>query len=230
MALSLSKMPDAQLLAWAANAAAQLSSGYASFGLTSEQSVRFQTLNTQWSAAMSTWHTAETRTPIALGVKNMARAALVAYAKFIVSVVNANPDTTASQREALQIDARKKSTVVGPTNQRPMLEIASVVNRTITLKISNGKLRSMPEDMVATQVFWFAGENAPADPLSWNYAGSATRKSFDIMLPDSVAAGTQLFICATYVNARQQAGPLSLPITTNVQGGAATPMVMKMAA
>ena len=80
-------------------------------------------------------------------------------------------------------------------------------------------LEGKPDGAVAAWVYSFVGTNYPTDPTEWDFQGATTRSTHEIVFPDSVANGAQVWICAAWINAKQEAGPVSVPITTNVQGG-----------
>jgi hypothetical protein len=71
-------------------------------------------------------------------------------------------------------------------------------------------------------VYSFVGENYPSDPTLWNFEGATTKPKFQILFPSTMTGGTQVWVTAAWINAKQQAGPLSVPITTTLQGGGTT--------
>jgi hypothetical protein len=79
--------------------------------------------------------------------------------------------------------------------------------------------RGKPDGAVAAWVYSFVGTNYPADPSQWDFQGATTKSTHEIVFPDTVASGAQVWICAAWINAKQEPGPASVPITTNVQGG-----------
>lgn len=104
---------------------------------------------------------------------------------------------------------------------RPELIMTSVVDRLISISIENptvGSKASRPKNATQTLVYFFAGENYPSDPTTWSFAGVATERRFSFTVPNSVPAGTRVWIAAAYTNARGDAGLVSVPISTSVQG------------
>ena len=79
-------------------------------------------------------------------------------------------------------------------------------------------------------MYSFVGMDYPSDPTAWNFEGSTTKPKFDIVFPNTVAGGTQVWVCAAWSNAKQQTGPVSVPITTNLQGGGMSAPAMKIGA
>ena len=53
----------------------------------------------------------------------------------------------------------------------------------------------------------------------------------EVIFPNTVPAGSQVWVCAAWINTHQQAGPVCRPVSTNIQGGGVTaPSPMKLAA
>ena len=59
----------------------------------------------------------------------------------------------------------------------------------------------------------------PSDPTQYEYEGSTSRTTVDILFPESVVPGTQVWLTAFWFNGRKQSGPAATPVSTNVQGG-----------
>jgi hypothetical protein len=84
---------------------------------------------------------------------------------------------------------------------------------------ANSNKRGKPAGAKAAYVYSFVGAEYPADAAAWTFEGATTRPRFQVGFPSTVAGGTQVWLCAAWVNAKQEAGPTSVPITTNLQGG-----------
>jgi hypothetical protein len=65
----------------------------------------------------------------------------------------------------------------------------------------------------------FVGSAPPMDISQWKFETSTTRTSFDIEFPASVAAGSQVWLCAFWFNPRAQSGPACQPVTAYLAGG-----------
>jgi hypothetical protein len=57
-----------------------------------------------------------------------------------------------------------------------------------------------------------------------------TKARYEITFDSALPGGTQVWVCAARINAKQDAGPASVPITTNLQGVGASASAMKIAA
>ncbi|MCC6422594.1 MAG: hypothetical protein IT447_03880 [Phycisphaerales bacterium] len=66
----------------------------------------------------------------------------------------------------------------------------------------------------------------PAGALAvWQFQGSATKSRHEITFADSVPSGQPIWIRCAWINRKQEVGPMSLPVTTNIQGGVASAVV-----
>ena len=107
---------------------------------------------------------------------------------------------------------------------QPAVDVIRVSGRTVSLNVhdsASSLKRGKPAGATAAWVYSFVGENYPSDPTLWNFEGATTRPKFDILFPSTVAGGAQVWVCAAWINAKQEAGPTSVPITTNLPGGGA---------
>jgi hypothetical protein len=106
----------------------------------------------------------------------------------------------------------------------PGMDVVSVANRTVTVHVhdsANSNKRGKPAGATAAYVYSFVGAEYPADASAWTFEGATTKPRFQVGFPSTVAGGTQVWLCAAWVNAKQEAGPTSVPITTTLQGGGA---------
>jgi hypothetical protein len=108
----------------------------------------------------------------------------------------------------------------------PGTDVVSVVARTVTVHVhdtASSSKRGKPAGAVAAWVYTYVGSEYPSDLAAWEFQGATTRATHQITFADTLPAGQQVWIRAAWINAKQQAGPLSQPITTNLQGGGSLP-------
>jgi hypothetical protein len=164
-----------------------------------------------------------TRSETQTMMRNSTRRALIAYARELYGMVQANNSVSDADKVLLGIHVRdnSKSKINAPT-ERPGVDVLSVVGRTVTVLIydsaSIGK-RGKPRGAVSAWVYTHAGPDFPSDPSRWQFRGAFNRPKARIVFPDSVANGEQVWIRAAWVSRRGETGPVSEPITTNIQGG-----------
>ena len=217
---------DELLVAYAGNMNSRLTSGYGTYGVTEEQAQQLTALFTPYQAAytlMMSSREAGTRSKSQTGVTAAAKKALLAHARMIYASVQANTTVADNLKTLLGVEIRKENRrpVPAPT-QRPMVEIVSALTRTVTINVydpaSKTKRGKLPT-AVSANVYSYAGATYPADPTLWQYCGPATKANFQIAFPDTMPGGQTVWICAAWVTRRGDVGPVSVPISTNVQGG-----------
>lgn len=126
-----------------------------------------------------------------------------------------------------------KPTPIPAPTARPGMDLVAVVVRTVTVNIhdsASSTKRRKAAGATAAFVYTYVGESYPTDPTLWQFQGPATKSTYEIVFPDSVASGAQVWICAAWMNRRGETGPVSVPITTNIQGGGMSASSMKIAA
>lgn len=160
-----------------------------------------------------------------LAIKDAKKRELDAMARELVRIIQAYPPLTDDQRRELKITVRKSRTPVPAPTARPMVEVASVVVRTVTVNVydpTSATKRNKPAGSVGAKLYTFVGANYPSDPGLWDYQGDFTKSKCEITFADSVPSGAQVWVCAAWYNRKGETGQPSVPITTNIQGGGAS--------
>ncbi|HEV7299506.1 MAG TPA: hypothetical protein VGN72_09100 [Tepidisphaeraceae bacterium] len=162
----------------------------------------------------------EFRTPVKVDELHIAKRQLTADLRALAGVVQRHPGTTDPMRTQLGLPIYKQPSPQPPIAVSPGVDITDTTGRTITVDVHDKTTkRGKAAGAVAAWVYWFAGETYSQNPGDWEFAGAATRPGYKITLPDSVAPGTMVWLCAAWVSRRQEAGPVSLPVPTRVQFG-----------
>ena len=155
--------------------------------------------------------------------KNQAKVNLRAMAADLARIIDGTSTVTNTQRIELGLAVRATPTPVPRAGRGPGMDIISVASRSVKIHIhdsaSSTKGRGKPAGVAAAWVYSYVGATYPTDPSEWNFEGFTTRSTFEIVFPNTVANGVQVWVCAAWINGKQQAGPPSTPITTNVPGG-----------
>ncbi|MGC4031567.1 MAG: hypothetical protein QM754_07510 [Tepidisphaeraceae bacterium] len=115
-----------------------------------------------------------------------------------------------------------------------MVEVLSVVGRLVTVNVYDSTSltkRGKPKNCVGAKLYTFVGDSYPSDPTLWAYQGDYTKTKCEILFPDTVAAGSNVFVCAAWYT-RTSVGPVCVPVATVIQYGGvqAQSPAMKMAA
>lgn len=207
----------------------------ATYGLTPTQILAYTNANTVWTTAYETANNPQTRTKGTIAAKNAARKVIRDMSSDLAKIIDGNPTVTDQQKIDINLNVRKTPAPIPASTVSPAVDLVSVTNRTVMVHIHDSAAsnkRGKPAGVVAAWVYTFIGQNYPADPAAWEFVGSATRAKHEIVFADSVAAGQQAWIRCAWINRKQQAGPFSEPITTNIQGGgsAVTGQDIKIAA
>lgn len=155
--------------------------------------------------------------------KDNKKAALLSYARELYALISANQSISDADKTLVGVHVRNTppSPIPAPT-VRPGVVVSSVVGRTVYTTIhesASSPKRRKPAEAVQAYVYWFAGEDYPSDAANWQFAGPANKADFNFTVPNTVAGGALVWICAAWVSRRGDSGPMSVPISTNVQGG-----------
>jgi len=206
------------------------------FQLTAPQAANYTALHAPYVAAYETMMAARadgTRSKSLTNAKDNAKRDLLIYARQLYSFVQSNNSVSQANKILLGIHLRVIPAPIPRPGVQPAVDVIKVSGRTVSLNIhdsASSLKRGKPAGATAAWVFSFVGENYPSDPTAWNFEGATTHPKFDILFPSTVAGGSQVWVCAAWINAKQQAGPTSVPITTNLPGGGSITETMKIAA
>jgi len=99
------------------------------------------------------------------------------------------------------------------------VQVTSAIERTIGMIIDAANGGRRPRGARQAFVYTYVGEDYPADPGLWAFQGAATKRKFTVVLPNTVPSGARVWVCAAWVSTRGQAGPPSVPVSTNIPGG-----------
>jgi len=213
---------DAAMATGSGNFLSLITGTPSAYGLVVAQVNAYDVVNLTYQDAYNLAITPATRTKGAIKAKNDAKKALKTMAADLAAIIDATPTVTDQQKIDLGLSIRKQPSPVPVPTDRPGVDLVSVVTRTATIHIhdsASSTKRGKPDGTTAAWVYSYVGTSYPTDPTAWDFQGATTRSNHEIVFPDSVANGAQVWICAAWINAKQQAGPVSVPITTNVQGG-----------
>lgn len=219
-------LKDALLVPWSTNFDTRITTSPATFGLTPGQASLYSELHGSFIDAYNAMTSAResgTRSRAQTADKDAAKAALLRYARQLYSFVQANTVVTDANKILLGIHVRdRQPTPIPPPSVRPGMDLVSVVARTVTVHIhdsASSTKRSKPTGAVSAWVYTYVGAEYPSDPTAWQFQGAFNKPEAKIVFPNTVAGGAQVWVCAAWVNRRGESGPVSVPITTNIQGG-----------
>ncbi len=213
---------DSLLVTYLQNLSAGITAGAAGLGILPAQATTFAGLVSDLVDAYAVCMEPTTRTKGTIGAKNVARKEAKAYARQLVRIIQANPAVTVQQKLDLNLPVHDDSpSPINPPTEYPDVKVPTAIGRILKAKLSaqDSERRGKPDGVAGAAVWTFVGAEAPADIADWTYFGSSTRTDFDIEFPPSVAAGSQVFICAAWFSPRNQLGPISPAISAYIAGG-----------
>ncbi len=215
---------DSLLVPYSANFATRINASPATFGLNETQTETFSLRQSAFVTAYNAMMSARadgTRSESLTAVKNAAKAALVTIARELYGLVQSNTSVTDANKILLGVKVRSGSvTPVPPPTVQPGMALVSVVGHKVTVSVFDSaavpKVRR-PSGVKGSFVYSYVGASYPSDPTTWQFHGLFPRNRVEVDFPDSTPAGSQVWICATWVGTRGETGPVSVPITTYLQ-------------
>ena len=224
---------DAALLAWSSTFSSKISLSPILFGLSVSEAAAYATVHGNFSTAMAAADKV-LRTPSATAAKNTARTALKLAANQTMDLINGRPFVTVAQKLSLGMNVRVKPTPAPLPATSPGVEVKSVSAWTVNLKLSdtaNSGKRGKPPGVTGAMIYSYVGAAPPVDMGAWTLEGMTGKTEQSITFASSNPGGTKVWFSAYWFNTRKQTGPMSVPITTNLQGGSVSmPMKMSKAA
>ena len=227
---------DSLLVPYSTNFNDRIVANPSTFQLLPAQATNYTALHDPYVAAYDAMMAARadgTRSKSLTNAKDNAKRSLLTYARQLYSFVQSNNSVSQANKILLGIHLRVIPAPIPRPGVQPAVDVIGVIGRTVQLKIhdsASSLKRGKPAGATAAWVYSFVGENYPSDPTLWNFEGATTRPRFDILFPSTVAGGAQVWVCAAWINAKQEVGPTSVPITTNLPGGGTISEAMRIAA
>lgn len=199
----------------------------ATYSLTALQ---LTTLGTKLSDFQTKWDVCQvpgTKTRVAVELKNVSKADLVAYLRSLCRIVQAAPTTTNAIRTELGIPLRDAiASPIGVPASAPILTVRKVWGRQITIRLESADIegRGLAPGILGAQVYTFVGDEPASDTQVWVNQGLCTRTNVVIQLADETPAGAKVWITAAWVNPRGMAGVACTPVMTGVGYEGAEPI------
>jgi hypothetical protein len=197
------------------------------YALTAAQLTSLQTKLTLFVSKWDVCQNPGTRTVVATQEKNAAKIDLVSYLRALVRIVQNAITTTNVMRTALGIPLR--ADVVSPIPVPPWapeLVVRKVWGHQITCRIESpvSEGRGWPPGVYGAQIYTLVAPEPSTDTEQYVPQGLVTRTNFVIQMPDSVPAGSKVWITAQFVNPRGQAGVACTPVLSGVGYEGAEPI------
>jgi hypothetical protein len=155
-------------------------------------------------------------------IKNQAKTNLKANAKLLANLVNGTATVTTAQKVTLGIPPRSLPSPIPAPSSAPNLDIVSTTGWTVRIKLhdsTSGSKRGKPAGVIGASIFSFVGAAAPSDVSLYKFEGNTGLTTIDVVFPNTLAAGTQVWITAFWFNGRKQSGPPCTPAGAFIQYG-----------
>lgn len=210
---------DADLVPWSENFNTVISTGYASYGLSSGQATAFDTLNTAWAAAYALAVDPGTRTPVTVAAKDTAKATLVATARQYGQIARKYPGITDEllADAGLTVPDPIPSPIPAPTTV-PVLSLLTGNSLQDVLRFRDSVLsnpRSKPPGVVGMLLYAYAGVTPPSSFADYNFVGMKTRMPATVDWAGG-SGGKSAYYIGQWVNAKGQVGPNSTPFVHTI--------------
>ena len=154
--------------------------------------------------------------------KNLAKDALYAATKALANQIENTMLVTDAQRHELGLTIRTlEPTPIGPPATAPVVEIETVVGRTIIGRLHGGdstKRRKL-NGIAGARICSFVGDQPPADIRAWSFELGTTRTDFEVALPSTLPPGTKVWITACWRSLTEQTSPACAPVATHLNFG-----------
>ena len=223
MGRSFLPVGDDAMLSFALNFSTLLTANYAAYDVAQAVATTYAAKYNTYKSALAAAKAPETRGNATVLAKKTAKNDLIDYTRQVARTIGNDMNVTDAQRQALGLTIRKvKPTPVPAPSARPAMELVSMVGRTATVNVydsSSRTKRGKPASALGAKLYTFVGDAYPTDPTLWAYQGDYTKTKCEIVFDDYVENGAQVWVCAAWYNRKGETGPISVPLTTNVQGG-----------
>jgi hypothetical protein len=218
---------EAELVNFSTNFNARANALNVAIGLTVAQCSAYTVLHDSFVASYNLVQGGENSTPNIVA-KNQAKADLIrgeGGIRELVRLIQAFPGTTDVQRAELLINIPdvEPSPVPVPAFA-PSVSVVSSTGRTVRIALRDSQepaRRGRPLGVIGATVITCISEEEPTPSSNWRLQGNTGSMKMDITFPESTAAGTKVWIAASWFNPSKESGPMSTPLATHLPGGAA---------
>ncbi len=222
---------ESELADFSTNFNARLVATPATYGCTAGQATAYTAVHTPFLTAFEAVVAAReagTRSSPLIATRNAAKASLLTYARFLYKSIQSNAAVTDASKIELGVVVPDVEPSPQPVpNFAPQLTIVSVNGRLVKVRLSDPAhptRKRMPLGVDGATVMSFVGAEAPDDPGLYKYEGGTAKTTIDILFPESLVPGTQVWLTAFFFNERKQNGPACAGVGAIINYGGTMPM------
>jgi hypothetical protein len=202
-----------------------LATNFATYHCTAAEAAQYTSLHTPYLEAYNALVEARaigTRAESQTALKDATKQALLDFARQIYGKVAADMTISDSDKILLGVHVPVERTSIPRPNVAPAVYITGVNGRTVTGTLKDesvSPVRSKPPGSVSAWIYSFVGPDYPSDPSMWFFEGACAARQFSIVFKSTLPSGTRVWVCAAWINRKNEAGPISLPLPAILQGG-----------
>ncbi len=199
---------DADFTAWADTFIAYLEPNIAHFGLVVGDLVPFADHHPEWDTLLAQHYTAQATAQSYCSAKNEERKAFDTVIRALVKKINASPNTTDADREALGIKTAAPQVPAGASVDKPLglIDVNARLKHVIRIRNTNGSTvsRSRPVGAIGCEI-WRTVGTLPSGAGDGELAAVAYKSPFSLeYAPDD--AGKTVYYMLRWVNREGQIG------------------------
>jgi hypothetical protein len=218
---------DADLVAWGSNFDQKATASPVTYSLTAAQALSFHTLFETFETAydaLTVAREAGIRSVPLTSAKRQARKDFLVVARQLYGFIqDANTSTVPNNvKEEIGVTPRQQPNPIPAPSSAPGIEIETLNGWSVKIRLfdtqTSGRRGKLPGTAGAS-IFSFVGANPPTDLSEYQFEGNTGKVVVDLTFPNSLPAGTKVWITAFWFNNRKQSGPMSAPISANLPGG-----------
>ncbi len=205
---------EGELLAWTSNLATKLVADPPGYGLDVQAAADYQAVQQAFAAAYALATDPATRTPVNIEDKTEEKQALIAATRPLVQTLQNWSGMTNGKRKDLGIPVRdNEPTPIGIPTEMPVLRVTEVSQRVLDLELLNQENeKRKPNGVRSAWLYTHVGADPSPDLTQWKFEGESTRSNPQIVFPESVAPGTEVWVTALWVNPTGKPGPACAPV------------------
>jgi hypothetical protein len=216
---------ESELVTWSLTFKTLITATPTAYALTAGQATTYGGLHDTFVTKYNLCNADATRSPSNIVAKDDAKIALIANARLLARIVQAAPSVTNQQKSDLGLTVRDVGpTPIPPPSDAPDIDIVAVSGNTVRLRLheaGQSSKRAKPDGVAGATIFSAVGAVAPTTEEAWTFQGNTTKTLFDVTFPPTIEPGAKVWFTAFWRNNRDESGPASTPVTTNIAGGSA---------
>jgi hypothetical protein len=213
---------DSLLATYAPNFSGIITLSPTTYNVTAGQATALATATDNFVDAYGASSADGTRSKSLTTAKNSAKTALLSLLRPMYGAIQASATVTNTQKVNLGITIRRLPTPVPAPSTEPVVTVVSVTGRSVKLRLrdaANPHRVGRPVGVASATILSYVGATPPASIGLWKFEGNVAKTVIDIVFPDTVAPGAQVWFTVFWSNRKDEPGPACDPVSTYLQFG-----------